>query len=83
VKDGRILIEPTAWRKVLCAGYDPIKTAQHLKTENLLFDDEVGGKLQRKEKVLRGNEPVSRRFYVLDPKILDDAAGTGPQEAAA
>jgi putative DNA primase/helicase len=82
VKDGRILIEPTAWRKVLCAEYDPIKTAQHLKTENLLFDDEAGGKLQRKEKVLRGDEPVSRRFYVLDPKILDDAAGTGPQEAA-
>jgi putative DNA primase/helicase len=83
VKEGRILVEPTAWRSVLCAGYDPNKTAQHLKTEKLLLADEVGGKLQRKEKVLRGEESVGGRFYVLDPKIVDDAAGTGPQEAAA
>ena len=51
VKDGRILVEPTAWRGVLCAGYDPVKTARHLKTEGLLMADEAGGKLQRQEKV--------------------------------
>jgi uncharacterized protein (DUF927 family) len=82
VKDGRILVEPTAWKSVLCAGYDPVKTAQHLKREGLLFPDEAGGKLQRQEKVLRGGEVATARFYVLDPKILDDAAGTGPQGAS-
>ena len=51
VKDGRILVEPTAWRGVLCAGYDPVKTARHLRTEGLLMADEAGGKLQRQEKV--------------------------------
>ena len=56
VKDGRILVEPTAWRGVLCAGYDPEKTARHLKTEGLLMADEAGGKLQRKEKVKRGGD---------------------------
>jgi putative DNA primase/helicase len=80
VKDGRILVEPTAWRSVLCAGYDPIKTARHLKTEGLLMADETGGKLQRQEKVKRGGDIVTARFYVLDQKILDDAAGTGPKE---
>jgi putative DNA primase/helicase len=80
VKDGRILIDPTAWRSVLCAGYDHVKTAKHLKTEGLLMVDEAGGKLQRKEKVKRGGVVVSARFYVLDPKILDDAAATGPKE---
>ena len=43
VKDGRILVDPTAWRSVLCAGYDPEKTARHLKNEGLLIADE--GKL--------------------------------------
>ena len=79
VKDGRILVEPTAWRGVLCAGYDPEKTARHLKTEGLLIADETGGKLQRQEKVKRGGDVVTARFYVLDPKILDDAAATGPK----
>ena len=37
VKDGRILVEPTAWRTVLCEGYDPEKTARHLKNEGLLI----------------------------------------------
>jgi putative DNA primase/helicase len=77
VKDGRILVDSTAWRNVLCAGYDPEKTARHLKTEGLLMVDP--GKLQRKEKVKRGGEVVSGRFYVLDAKILDDAAATGPK----
>ena len=80
VKDGRILVEPTAWRGVLCAGYDPIKTAQHLKKEGLLMADEAGGKLQRQEKVLRGGGGETARFYVLDTKILDDATGTGSKE---
>ena len=81
VKDGRILVEPTAWRSVLCAGYDPIKTARHLKTEGLLLADEAGGKLQRKEKVKRGGDIVTPRFYVLDQKILDDEAAIGPKGA--
>jgi hypothetical protein len=35
------------------------------------------GKLQRQEKVKRGSgNAVTGRFYVLDQKILDDAAGT-------
>jgi hypothetical protein len=80
VKNGRILVEPTAWRGELCAGYDPIKTARHLKTEGLLIADEAGGKLQRQEKVNRGGDVVTARFYVLDPKILDDGAATGPKE---
>ena len=80
VKDGRILVDPTAWRSVLCAGYDPEKTARHLKNEGLLIADE--GKLTHQEKVKRGGDVVKTRFYVLDPKILDDAAGTGPQEAS-
>ncbi len=83
VKDGRILIEPTAWRGVLCAGYDPVKTAKHLRTEGLLMADEAGGKLQNKEKVLRGAGDVrSDRFYVLDLKILDDGADAGPKESS-
>jgi putative DNA primase/helicase len=82
VKDGRILVEPTAWRGELCAGYDPVKTAQHLKTEGLLMADETGGKLQRQEKVKRGGDVVRARFYVLDPRILDDAAATGPKESS-
>ena len=81
VKDGRILVEPTAWRGELCAGYDPEKTARHLKAEGLLMADD--GKLQRKEKVKRGGEVASGRFYVLDAKIIDDAAATGPKGSAA
>jgi putative DNA primase/helicase len=77
LKDGRILVEPTAWRSVLCTGYDPEKTARHLKTEGLLIADD--GKLQRQEKVKRGGDVVKARFYVLDQKILDDAAATGPE----
>jgi uncharacterized protein (DUF927 family) len=76
VKDGRILVEPTAWRNVLCKGYDPIKTAQHLSSEGLLI---VGAdrKLQHQEKVKRGGgKAVTGRFYVIDQKILDEAAGT-------
>ena len=82
MKDGRILVEPTAWRGELCAGYDPRKTAQHLKAEGLLMADETGGKLQHQEKVIRGGDVKTARFYVLDLKILDDAAGTGPKELA-
>jgi len=78
VKEGRILVEPSAWRKELCAGYDPEKTARHLKDEGLLLADTAGGKLQRQEKVLRGETVSKARFYVLDMKILNDAAGTGP-----
>jgi putative DNA primase/helicase len=78
VKDGRILVDPTAWRSELCAGYDAEKTARHLRTEGLLLADE--GKLRRKEKVKRGGEVVSARFYVLDAKILDDGAATRPEE---
>jgi putative DNA primase/helicase len=80
LKEGRILVEPTAWRNVLCAGYDPEKTARHLKTEGLLITDD--GKLQRQEKVKRGGDVVKARFYVLDPKILDDAAASGPRESS-
>ena len=82
VKDGRILVEPTAWRGELCAGYDPRKTAQHLKAEGLLMADEIGGKLQRQEKVIRGGDVKTARFYVLDPKILDDAAANGPKKSS-
>jgi hypothetical protein len=82
VKDGRILIEPTAWRNELCAGYDAEKTAKHLKAEGLLMADEAGGKLQRQEKVPHGSDVVTRRFYVLDPAILEDGAGTGSKESA-
>jgi len=81
VKAGRILVDPTGWRSVLCAGYDPEKTARHLKNEGLLIADE--GKLTHQEKVKRGGDVVKARFYVLDPKILDDAAGTGPKETSA
>jgi hypothetical protein len=78
VKDGRILVEPTAWRTALCEGYDPEKTARHLKSEGLLIADD--GKLQHQEKVKRGSEVVKARFYVLDAKILDDTEGTGPKK---
>ena len=81
-KDGRILVEPTAWRKVVCAGYDPEKTAKQLKAEGLLMADEAGGKLQRQMKVLRGGDVVTGRFYVLDPTILEDAADIGSKESA-
>ena len=67
---------------MLCAGYDPVKTAKHLKAEGLLMADETGGKLQRQEKVMRGGDVVTARFYVLDPKILDDGADIGPKEAS-
>jgi putative DNA primase/helicase len=80
VKDGRILVEPTAWRSVLCEGYDPEKTARHLKKEGYLITDE--GNLQYQAKVKRGGDVVKARFYTLDLKILDDAAGTGPKEAS-
>jgi hypothetical protein len=82
VKEGRILVEPTAWRQVLCAGFDPEKTARHLRDEGLLLPDTAGNKLQRQEKVLRGEAVAKGRFYVLDMSILEDAAGTGPKEAS-
>jgi hypothetical protein len=81
-KDGRILVEPTAWRQVLCAGFDPEKTARHLRDEGLLLPDAAANKLQRQEKVLRGEAVSKARFYVLDIRILDDAAGTGPKESS-
>jgi putative DNA primase/helicase len=80
VKDKRILVDPTAWRNVLCAGYDPEKTARHLKNEGLLIADD--GKLRHQEKVKRGGDVVKGRFFALDPKILDDAAGTGLKGAS-
>jgi hypothetical protein len=80
VKDGVILVEPTAWRNELCEGYDPEKTARHLKNEGYLITDE--GKLQYQAKVKRGSDVVKTRFYALDLKILDDSAGTGPKEAS-
>jgi hypothetical protein len=81
VKEGRILVDQTAWKSVLCEGYDPEKTARHLKKEGLLIADD--GKLTHQEKVKRGGDVVKARFYVLDPKIIDDAVGTGPKEASA
>ena len=60
----------------------PKKTAQHLKEEGLLMADDAGGKLQRQEKVLRGGDVVTARFYVLDTKIINDSAGTGSKESA-
>jgi hypothetical protein len=78
LKDNRIPIEPTAWRSVLCEGFDPEKTARHLKKEGYLITDE--GKLQCQAKVKRGDKVVKARFYTLDIKILDDTAGTGPKE---
>ena len=75
MKEGRILIEPTAWRTVLCNGYDPEKTAQHLRKEGLLLADP--GKLQKQEKILRAGSVVENaRFYVLDMQILNDPAIT-------
>ncbi len=79
VKGDRILVEPIAWRRALCAGYDPKATAQHLRDEGLLYPDSEG-KLQRQEKVLRGETVAKARFYVLDMRILDDGTGTGPKE---
>ncbi|MER2266813.1 DUF927 domain-containing protein [Methylobacterium oxalidis] len=78
VKGDRILIEATAWRSELCRGFDPEKTARHLRDEGLLLAEK--GKLQRQEKVLRGGVSGNARFYVLDMRILEDAAGTGPSE---
>jgi putative DNA primase/helicase len=76
VKHGRILVEPTAWRTILCAGFDPEKTARHLRDEGLLASDTA--KLQRQHKILRGGSVEKGRFYDLDMKILEDAAGSGP-----
>jgi putative DNA primase/helicase len=81
VKNGRILVEPTAWRTELCAGFDPEKTARHLRDEGLLATDP--GKLQRQHKILRGSSVEKSRFYDLDMKILEDMAGTGPDEKGA
>ena len=81
VKNGRILVEPTAWRTELCAGFDPEKTARHLRDEGLLATDP--GKLQRQHKILRGGLVEKGRFYDLDMKILEDMAGTGPDEKGA
>jgi hypothetical protein len=78
VKVGRILVEPTAWCNLLCAGSDPQKTARHLREMDLLICNP--GKLQKQEKVVRGERTVNARFYVLAMKILADAAGTGPAE---
>jgi hypothetical protein len=79
VKNKRILVDPTAWKDDLCAGFDPKKTAQHLRAEGFLIADE--GKLQRQEKVLRGENTVKERFYCLDMSILGDQAGSGREEA--
>jgi putative DNA primase/helicase len=81
VKNGRILVEPTAWRTELCAGFDPEKTARHLRDEGLLATDP--GKLQRQHKILRGSSVEKSRFYDLDLKILQDTAGTGQDEKGA
>jgi len=78
VKADRILIEPSAWRNLLCAGHDPKKTAEHLKAENLLHHDP--GSLQHQSKVLRGGSVQNGRFYALEMRILEDAVGTGPKE---
>ena len=78
MKAGRILIEPSAWRDVFCAGFDPKKTAEHLKAERLLHHDP--GSLQHQSKVLRGGVVQNGRFYALDMRILEDAVGTGPKE---
>ena len=63
-------------------GMTPKRLQSTSRAEGLLMADEAGGKLQRQEKVLRGGDVVTARFYVLDPKILDDAAGTGSKESA-
>ena len=74
-------IGPSAWREVFCAGFDAEKTARHLKSEGLLLADDAGGKLQRQEKVLRGDAVAKARFYVLDIEILRDGVETGPKDA--
>ena len=70
----------TVWMRPL---WSPITshTKRHLRDEGLLLADTTGGKLQRQEKVLRGDSVEKARFYVLDMNILSDAAGTGPKEA--
>jgi len=78
VKSGRILVEPSAWRDVFCAGFDAKKTAEHLKAEQLLHHDP--GSLQHQSKVLRGGLVQNGRFYALEMRILEDAVGTGPKE---
>ena len=78
LKGDRLLIAPSAWRSELCAGFDPEKTARHLRAEGLLHADP--GKLQKQEKVLRGASVEKGRFYVLDLRILEDAVGSGPKE---
>jgi putative DNA primase/helicase len=80
VKGGLILIEPSAWRDVFCAGYDAKKTAEHLKAEGLLHHDPES--LQQQSKVLRGGSVQKGRFYALDMRVLEDAVGTGPKEDA-
>jgi putative DNA primase/helicase len=80
VKDGLILVEPTAWRQVLCAGFDPEKTARHLRGEGLLVADL--GKLQKQEKVVRGAGTEKGRFYALTMRILEEASGNGPEEVS-
>ena len=77
MKEGRILVEPTAWRKVLCAGFDPEKVAKHLRSEGLLIAE--SGKLQHQERVRRGGTVEKGRFYVLDLRILEEETGTGPE----
>ncbi|WP_336485192.1 DUF927 domain-containing protein [Methylobacterium nigriterrae] len=79
VKNDRILIETTAWRSEVCAGFNPDATARHLRDEGLLHSDE--GKLQKQERVLRGGLSTKARFYVVDMRILEEAAGTGPAES--
>ena len=60
--------------------FEPEKTARHLRHEGLLVADE--GKLQKQERVLRGGGPAKGRFYTLDMRILEEAAGTGPREVS-
>jgi putative DNA primase/helicase len=78
LKNDRILVEATAWQNELCAGFDPEKTARHLRDEGFLLADP--GKLKRQEKILRGGAVQKGRFYVLEMSILDETSGTGPKE---
>jgi hypothetical protein len=47
-----------------------------LRDEGLLATDPA--KLQRQHKILRGGSVEKGRFYDLDLRILEDAAGSGP-----
>src|SRR3712207_8280017 len=52
------------------SGFDPEKTARHLRDEGLLIADP--GKLQKQERIIRGGIPGKGRFYALDMRRSEE-----------